>query len=138
MKNKHDIQTWLSAALTFHQTCKDTADAYGHGLGSETFVIMTQISNKMDYLLQLGSNTLTFTSRMISSSTSSSHNTKINNGTNSRSSGRRLLTAPAQQFPKWVSARDWKLLESNTVNIKANVIVAKDGSGTYSTISQDI
>ncbi|XP_057505492.1 pectinesterase-like [Actinidia eriantha] len=141
MKNKHDIQTWLTAALTFHQTCKDTADAYGHRLGglpNETFIITNQISNKMDYLLQLGSNTLAFTSRMITSSTSSSHKTKINNGTNSRSSGRRLLTSTAQQFPKWVSARDRKLLESNTVNIKANVIVAKDGSGTYRTISQAI
>nr|POF26653.1 putative pectinesterase/pectinesterase inhibitor 54 [Quercus suber]POF26654.1 putative pectinesterase/pectinesterase inhibitor 54 [Quercus suber] len=79
-KNKHDIQTWLSAALTFQQDCKDSADSLS--LSEEINIVQNQISKKMDYLSQLGNR---------------------------------------------------KLVEA-----KANVIVAKDGSGNYKTVSEAI
>lgn len=48
--HKADIQTWLSAAITFHQTCKDSLE---NQAGSNIY--LTEIHNKMGYLLQLGS-----------------------------------------------------------------------------------
>ncbi|KAJ7955369.1 Pectinesterase [Quillaja saponaria] len=88
-EKKHDIQTWLSAALTFQQACKDSAE----DLISDKFSsdLMEQISKKMDYLSQLGSNPLALVN---------------------------IIT------------------EATTT--KANVIVAKDGSGHYQTVSEAI
>ncbi|KAF5458568.1 hypothetical protein F2P56_022590 [Juglans regia] len=113
-KNKRDIQTWLSAALTFQQACKDTADSLSV---SEEFIV--QLSKKMDYLSQLVSNPLALVNRI----TGKSRNNKT-----------RPLGQDQATFPKWVYARDRKLLQATP--IKANAVVAKDGSGDgrYSTI----
>lgn len=114
-KNKQDIQTWLSAALTFQQTCKDSADE----INTLHEDIMNQISKKMTYLSQLSSNTLALVNLI-----TGTQNT--------------LESKQTQQgFPKWVSPKDRKLLlQGNT--IKANVVVAKDGSGNYRTVSEAI
>ena len=115
-KNKHDIQTWISAALTYQQACKDS-------VGGQSFSnsdLMGQISRKMDYLSQLGSNTLALVNKMT--------------GKLTESKSRQL--AEDNVFPSWVSAKDRKLLQAPT--IKANAVVAKDGSGNYKTISEAI
>ncbi|XP_012484333.1 pectinesterase [Gossypium raimondii] len=117
-KNKHDIQTWISAALTYQQACKDSADSHNFSNGD----LMGQISQKMDYLSQLGSNTLALANRIPGELT---HFTK----------SRRLAEAD-RVFPEWLSAKDRKLLQVLTV--KANAVVAKDGSGNYKTISEAI
>lgn len=117
-KNKHDIQTWLSAALTFQETCKETTDARA---GRSTDLIM-------DHLSQLSSNLLALANRITSSS--------------GGGGGRRLVDYDqieeerVELFPRWVSARNRKLLQSNS--IQADAIVAKDGSGNYGTISEAI
>ncbi|KAK0571795.1 hypothetical protein LWI29_021703 [Acer saccharum] len=108
-KNKHDIQTWLSAALTFQQTCKDSVET--------TLGLDHEISQKMDYLSQLVSNPLAIVNRITGDADSSRNN----------STG---------AFPNWVYSRHRKLLQANT--IKANVIVAKDGTGNYKTVSEAI
>ncbi|KAL3535468.1 hypothetical protein ACH5RR_003929 [Cinchona calisaya] len=113
-KNKHDIQTWLSAALTYQQTCKDIADAYAI---SNSF--MHEISKKMDYLSQLGSNPLALVNRITGAI---------------KGPGRGLIEE--QDFPRWISGHDRKLLQSNT--IEANAVVAKDGSGDYTTVAEAI
>ncbi|KAJ9687825.1 hypothetical protein PVL29_013862 [Vitis rotundifolia] len=116
-KNKHDIQTWLSAALTFQQTCKDLAVEMTRYFGTS----MVQISSKMDHLSQLTSNALAAINR-------------ITPGPKKTTSGRGL--SEEQVFPSWVSPRDRKLLQTTT--IKANAIVAQDGTGNYETISDAI
>ncbi|XP_059634668.1 pectinesterase-like [Cornus florida] len=117
-KNKEDIQTWLSAALTFQQTCKDEAEA--DGLANE---LMSPILHQMDYVSQLGSNSLALVNRITSHKPDSSKN-------------RRLLEEDDQVFPRWVSASDRKLLQATT--IKANAVVAQDGTGNYKTVSEAI
>ncbi|OAY54065.1 pectinesterase [Manihot esculenta] len=114
-KNKNDIQTWLSAALTFQQSCKDSTAGVGN----------SQISRKMDYLTQLVSNPLALINRI------TGNNSKLKNNTRSRRLGEEI-----KDFPKWVSAKDRKLLQSSI--IKANAVVAKDGTGNYRTISEAI
>ncbi|CAI9098414.1 OLC1v1035058C1 [Oldenlandia corymbosa var. corymbosa] len=121
--HKTDIQTWLSAALTYHQTCKDIADTH-----AASNFYMAEISKKMDYLSQLGSNPLALVNRIVAGS-------HKNTATATTVKGRGLAEEQ-QQFPSWVSAKDRKLLQSTTIN--ANVVVAKDGSGDYTTISEAI
>lgn len=117
-KNKRDIQTWLSAALTFQQACKDTADSL-----SVSEELMVQLSKKMDYLCQLVSNPLALVNRITGKSR---NNTTHPFGQNKA------------DFPKWVYARDRKLLQATAPVIETNAVVAKDGSGNYETISEAI
>ncbi|CAK7352276.1 unnamed protein product [Dovyalis caffra] len=120
-KNKHDIQTWLSAALTFQQACKDSTESLG--LSGEH---MPDISSKMDSLSQLASNSLALLNRI-----TGNYGTKLKNSTKNQS-----VEEESQGFPKWVSTKDRKLLQTST--IKANAVVAKDGTGNYKTISEAI
>ncbi|XP_021912048.1 pectinesterase [Carica papaya] len=111
-KKKHDIQTWISAAITFQQSCKDSVDS----LSLADTATAHQISRKMDYLSRLSSNALSMANRM----------SRIINNNNNYSDG--------GKFPRWVSGRDRNLLEANTV--KANVVVAKDGTGNFQTVKE--
>ncbi|KAL1566823.1 pectinesterase [Salvia divinorum] len=110
--HKSDIQTWLSAALTFQETCRDTikdhvtADSY-----------TAEIYKKIDHLSKLVSNSLALANRIAT-----------------QPAGRRLLQAG--DFPAWVSATDRKLLQSSPV--KANAVVAKDGSGNFKSVGEAI
>ncbi|KAG1334168.1 putative Pectinesterase 2 [Cocos nucifera] len=68
-------------------------------------------------------------------SESLSNSLDINMATTPAMSGgnRRLLS---DGFPNWLSATDRKLLQSSMIN--ADLVVAKDGSGDYKTISEAI
>ncbi|GMN49830.1 hypothetical protein TIFTF001_019000 [Ficus carica] len=41
-------------------------------------------------------------------------------------------------FPTWVAARDRRLLQAWEKDIKANIVVAKDGSGNYKTVKEAV
>ncbi|KAK1288378.1 Pectinesterase 2 [Acorus calamus] len=117
-ESKQDIQTWLSAVLTYHDSCKDS-------IGDDPpnrSLISAQISSKMDYLSFLASNSLALANRIPDIPTTS---------TNTR------RQAYEHVFPNWVSAEDRRaLLDTNT--IKADAVVAQDGTGDYKTISKAI
>lgn len=127
-KNKHDVQTWISAALTYQQACKDSAD--GHSFANSG-LMQQVISRKMEYLSQLASNTLALVNKISTTTTTTS---KSSTG---HSKARQLAEDDVDHvFPRWLSAKDRKLLQAPTV--KANAVVAKDGSGNYKTISEAI
>lgn len=111
-RNNNDIQTWLSASITFQQTCKDYADAH---TTTSAGGLMQRMSDKMHYLSQLGSNSLAFVNHV---------------------SKKGETNKEEDEFPKWVSAKGRKLLQGGS--IKANAIVAQDGSGDYKTVSEAI
>ncbi|WCJ42884.1 Plant invertase/pectin methylesterase inhibitor superfamily [Euphorbia peplus] len=111
--NKNDIQTWLSAALTYQQACKDSADTFRGHLSDD------RLSRKMAYLSKLASNPLALVNRITGSKSKKRH-----------------LAEEKQEFPSWVSAKDRKLLQTTTV--KANAVVAQDGTGNYETVSEAI
>nr|XP_004287680.2 PREDICTED: pectinesterase [Fragaria vesca subsp. vesca] len=119
-KNKQDIQAWLSAALTFQETCKDYAADHGLSLTSSENLRL-DLSKRIGYTSQLGSNLLALVNRVSSNSDNPKNTTR----------GKK-----AEMFPKWVSPKNRKLLQATTV--KANVVVAKDGSGNYKTVSEAI
>ncbi|KAK4391916.1 putative pectinesterase/pectinesterase inhibitor 54 [Sesamum angolense] len=116
-KHKADVQTLLSAALTFQQTCKDVVEDH---VPSNSYI--GELYKKMEYLSELGSNPLALVNRI------------AGNPTGKSPPGHRVLER--QGFPGWVSVRDRKLLQSS--EIKADVVVAKDGSGNFKTVSEAI
>lgn len=118
-KNKQDIQAWLSATLTFQETCKDYAADHGLSLTSSESV-RVDLSKRIDYASQLGSNLLALVNRVTSTGTPK-------NTTRDKQD---------EVFPEWISPKDRKLLQATTV--KANAVVAKDGSGNYITVSEAI
>lgn len=109
-KYKHDIQTWLSAAMTFQETCKDYA-------ADHQAVNISQIGKRIDDASESVSNLLALVNRI------SNHHINAE-------------TEKQEVFPKWISPGDRKLLQATT--IKANAVVAKDGSGDYKTVSEAI
>ena len=101
---KHDVQTWLSAAMTFQQSCKDSVlDSSGSSSA------VSHITQKMDHLSRLVSNSLALVDTFME------------------------IPKPTV-LPRWVSAGERKLLASRTSRSRPHVLVAKDGSGDYRTV----
>ncbi|RDX72911.1 Pectinesterase 2, partial [Mucuna pruriens] len=101
-----DVQTWLSTAVTNLETCKN--GFYDLGVP--------------DYVLPLLSNNVT----------------KLLSNTLSLNKGPSQYKPPSynkEGFPTWVKPGDRKLLQASSPASKANVVVAKDGSGKYTTVS---
>ena len=126
--SNEDTQTWLSAAMTNQQTCHNGFIDLNSPLPLPSSSFMSSnLSQSLSNSLALckgensGGNRRLLSERFI--------------GFNGENSGgnRRLLS---DGFPSWVSAADRKLLQSSTV--KANLVVAQDGSGNYKTISEAV
>ncbi|KAG5237942.1 hypothetical protein OIU76_012761 [Salix suchowensis] len=108
-----DLRSWLSTSGTCYQTCID-------GLSEAKIQAAAQ-----DYLKS--SSELTSNSLAII--------TWISKVASSVNIHRRLLNHEDQEMPKWLHPEDRKLLQSSDLKKKANVVVAKDGSGKYKRIS---
>ncbi|KAK1423665.1 hypothetical protein QVD17_18972 [Tagetes erecta] len=107
-----DLMTWVSAAGTYQQTCIDSFE-----------------ENVLGYLktsTELTSNSLAIIKGI--SSVASSYNQR-----------RRLMSfvEARDDMPGWLSGKERKLLQDTKLpaGIKADVVVAKDGSGKFKTIS---
>ncbi|KAH0453149.1 hypothetical protein IEQ34_017473 [Dendrobium chrysotoxum] len=111
----HDIQTWLSAALTNQVTCSDGIGAMGIDHNGKQ-AMMAQVN----VLSQHISNALALHASMTGSGGGRE---------------RRLLD---KKFPGWLTSSDRKLLQASPADIQAVAVVAKDGSGTHSTINEAI
>ncbi|KAJ4973232.1 hypothetical protein NE237_006406 [Protea cynaroides] len=114
--NWEDTQTWLSAAVANHQTCQDGFIE----LNSASY--MSFLPPMLGNFSKLLSNSLAINNQAASTLSSSKPG-----------GGRKLLS---DGFPSWVSTADRKLLQSSTAAAQANLVVAADGSGNYTTISQ--
>lgn len=114
--SNNDVQTWLSAALTNHQTCQNGFTDFN--LSSNYFETSPFMLSSFSKFI---SNSLAI-NKAATASVLSSENPKF----------RRLL---AKDMPGWISAADQKLLQATP---KADLVVAKDGSGNYMTISEAV
>ncbi|KAG6508191.1 pectinesterase-like [Zingiber officinale] len=109
-----DAQTWLSAAMANQRTCRDGFLE----LGSTAPVMDLDGGNLTESI----SNLLAVNNEMLTAA----------GGQHKRR--RRLMSQGL--FPKWVAAADRKLLEAS--DMKADLVVAKDGSGDYKTITEAV
>ncbi|XP_023738716.1 pectinesterase [Lactuca sativa] len=118
--NSHDILTWLSSASTNHETCQN--GFLDFNLSSHLQTFQSSLSGFSKYL----SNSLAINKAITLSHVTFSKQLK----------GRRLMTT--NDFPKWLSKRDRKLLATPSGGTSADIVVAQDGSGNYKTISEAI
>ncbi|XP_010932734.1 probable pectinesterase/pectinesterase inhibitor 17 [Elaeis guineensis] len=109
--SKDDVQTWLSAAMTNQQTCRNGFNDLGSSFPLGSPFLSYNIS-------ELLSNCLAINKAM----------------TPKKSGGNPRFLSDG--FPKWMSTTERKLLQSSNTN--ADLVVAKDGSGDYTTISEAI
>lgn len=119
------LKVWLSGAITYQETCLDafentTSDA-GHKMATALQTAMRMSSNGLSIITEL-SKTLT-----------EMHVTKP--------AGRRLLKEGGDnefELPEWVDDRVGvrRLLRMTARKLSAHVVVAKDGSGNFTTISE--
>ncbi|MCD7463898.1 hypothetical protein HAX54_051675 [Datura stramonium] len=107
-KRKSDAQIWLSGVLTNHVTCLDELD------------FVAENGKLVDELVSRAKTALA----MLASVTTTQNDEVF----------RPLLG----KMPAWVSSRDRKLLESWGKDIKANAVVAQDGSGDYQTLAEAV
>ncbi|KAK9099636.1 hypothetical protein Syun_026681 [Stephania yunnanensis] len=124
---KADIQTWLSAVLTFQHACKDSIQ--DHPINNE---LSLSISTKMESLTFLTSNSLALVNRI-------THDEMYQQNQQSTLDHHQVhySSSSSAALPGWMSKKGRKLLQTTTP-ITANAVVAKDGTGHYQTVSEAI
>ncbi|KAG6471132.1 hypothetical protein ZIOFF_072233 [Zingiber officinale] len=115
-----DIKSWLSAVITYQETCID---------GITQPELQEPMRNGMQTAAQVTSNAIAFVDAL--SSLLKSFNIDIN----MTSPGRRLLEEDGK-YPSWLSPHDRKLMAvQSRGQLTPNAVVAKDGSGNFKTIT---
>ncbi|KAL3516010.1 hypothetical protein ACH5RR_022912 [Cinchona calisaya] len=122
-----DMKIWLSGAITYQETCLDGFEDAQGDAGEK-------MRNALKTSMELTSNGLA----MINDVSSVLTTIDIPSFTN-----RRLLSEDVlghgidnNNIPIWVDAKRRELLQATPSTIKADLIVAKDGSGKYQTINE--
>ncbi|XP_010482487.1 PREDICTED: probable pectinesterase/pectinesterase inhibitor 60 [Camelina sativa] len=106
-----DAQTWLSTALTNTETCRRGST----DLNVTDFVTPIVSNTKISHLI---SNCLAINGALLTARKNES------------------ATGDSRGFPTWVSGKERRLLQSQSV--RANIVVAKDGSGHFKTVQAAI
>ncbi|KZV31026.1 putative pectinesterase/pectinesterase inhibitor 34-like [Dorcoceras hygrometricum] len=120
-----DILTWISASLTYHETCNE-------GFEELTGDVKNQMSDRLQDLSELVSNSLAiYNANGVSDDFSE---IPIQNRR------RRLLGSVEKHghFPAWLSRKDRMLLDLPVTALSVDIIVSKDGNGTHKTIAEAI
>ncbi|KAM0952451.1 putative pectinesterase [Dioscorea sansibarensis] len=108
-----DLRSWLSAALGNQDTCHES-------LSGTDGIVATLISTGLDTVTSLVSSSL----EEISSSSTIAER-------------RKLLRSDPTSFPVWLNAGDRRLLQAASAP-KPDVVVAQDGSGNYTTVTEAV
>lgn len=117
-----DLKIWLSGAVTYEQTCLD-------GFENTTGEAGERMKALLRSSQELTSNGLAMVTEI--SSIIASYNLPFN-------VSRRLLSEGdgEETAPSWMSDGRRRLLQATGKTIKADVVVAKDGSGKYRTVNE--
>ncbi|KAJ8766389.1 hypothetical protein K2173_022448 [Erythroxylum novogranatense] len=115
------LRIWLSATITYQQTCLDgfenTTGEAGHRM-KEILVASGQLT----------SNALAMVTGLAD----------IFKSMNFAGMNRRLLESSDDKFPTWVTPEKRRLLQATPATIKPDMIVAQDGSGQFKTINEAV
>ncbi|GLU16820.1 hypothetical protein SLE2022_332340 [Rubroshorea leprosula] len=118
-RNHHELQTIFSAAMTNQYTCLD-GFAYSRGrvrdiIKRGIYNISHHVSNSLVMLNKIPGDNKTSPSEVFPGYG------RVKNG-----------------FPKWLKQKDRKLLQATLNETKFDLIVAKDGTGNFTTISEAV
>ncbi|XP_057964548.1 pectinesterase [Malania oleifera] len=115
----HDLQTLFSAAITNQYTCLD-GFAY-----SEKKEIRNSIEDRMYEIGHLVSNSLAMLKKLPRAQKRARRAPEVFSEYGGMEGG----------FPEWVSRKDRRLLQTAANQTKYNAVVAKDGSGHFTTVA---
>ncbi|KAF2311776.1 hypothetical protein GH714_026652 [Hevea brasiliensis] len=121
-----DVVTWLSAALTNQDTCTE-------GFTDLSGAVKDQMSDKLRDLSELVSNCLA-----IFSATDSDDFFGVPIQNRRRLMDAEISEENADDLPSWLGRKERRLLNMPVSAIQADIIVSKDGNGTYKTITEAI
>ncbi|KAF5184980.1 Pectinesterase/pectinesterase inhibitor [Thalictrum thalictroides] len=127
--SREDVTTWLSAALTNQDTCME-------GFEGVSGTVKDQMVQNLRDVSELVSNSLAIYA--ISSKNKDFDGIPIENRK------RKLLQSgsPTEKsqsgFPGWLRRKERRLMDLPAAMIKADIIVSKDGNGTYKTVAEAI
>uniref|UniRef100_A0ACD5V3R1 Uncharacterized protein n=1 Tax=Avena sativa TaxID=4498 RepID=A0ACD5V3R1_AVESA len=119
--------TVLSAAITNQQTC---LEGFSYQKGG---AVRPYMEPGIRHIARMVSNSLAMAKKLPGAGAPSPSTV-----TESAQRERQPFTGYGQMvkgFPGWVKARDRRLLQAPASGINANAVVAKDGSGAYTTVS---
>ncbi|XP_029127404.1 pectinesterase 2.1-like [Cajanus cajan] len=109
-----DAHTWLSSVLTNHASCLD-------GLEEPAKALMVA---ELEDLISRSRTSLAMLVAVLPPKIP-----KV---------GHIIDETLSEDFPSWVRSKDRRLLESSGENMKANIVVAKDGSGNFKTVAEAV
>jgi len=117
-----DLKVWLSGAITYEQTCLDGFENTTGEAGEKMTALLKTSQELTKNALAMVSDITKFLSEL---QISGLH--------------RRLLSEESEDgIPSWVNDGKRRLLAATAGSIKADVVVAKDGSGKYKTINESL
>ncbi|KAE9593640.1 hypothetical protein Lal_00036603 [Lupinus albus] len=122
-----DVMTWLSAALTNHDTCEE-------GFENSNGSVKDEMINNLKDLSELVSNSLAIYS-------ASQRDDDDFSGVPIQNKRRLMMNIGEEDndnFPRWLNERDRKLVSLSVSEIQADIIVSKNGNGTVKTITEAI
>lgn len=116
----NDLLFWVSGAMTYQETCLD-GFVYTNGL----------VGQHMRLALKTG---MELTTNALAMMTQITTRFESSIGVTTTIHNRRLKSVA--RFPEWLDSNKRRLLEDNQGNVKADLVVAQDGSGKYRTINE--
>ncbi|KAF3456261.1 hypothetical protein FNV43_RR00911 [Rhamnella rubrinervis] len=116
-----DLKVWLGGAVTYEQTCLD-------GFENTTGEAGERMKSILKTAQELTSNGLAMVTEI--------YNILMSSNINVPAPQHRRLLNEEEETPSWVNERKRKLLAATPSTIKADVVVAKDGSGKYKTVNE--
>lgn len=116
-----DLKTWLSTAITDQETCLDALDELN------ATALLGETKNRMKNSTQYASNSLSIVAKVLG--ILANFDVPVH---------RKLLgiLRGGDGFPEWVGSGDRRLLQESKP--RADVTVAKDGSGNFKTIREAV
>ncbi|CAN1219714.1 Putative pectinesterase/pectinesterase inhibitor 28 [Linum perenne] len=120
-----DLKTWLSAAMTYQETCLD-------GFVNVSTKAGAKMKEFMNTSMELTTNGLDIVTGLDTLFTSFQPGRRLLQDANSLP----VLGHGRMPFPTWVPERFRRLLGDNSAATIADIVVAEDGSGDYKTINE--
>nr|AAK69695.1 putative pectin methylesterase LuPME1 [Linum usitatissimum] len=128
-----DVQTWLSAALTNQVTCKESLLLTKQSHHNKATILLETLAHNMTRTL--GNSLALYVNHVM-------NDKYYNYPSSSRPVGgggrKLLLTEDDNKFPAWLPAAKRKLLEASVGELEPHAVVAKDGSGTHTSIAEAV
>jgi len=128
-----DLETLLSAAITNQYTC---IDSFTHCKGNLKQSLLGGLRN----ISHLVSNSLAMVKNISAEASNLARRTVSNQNRRllSDQSDPNFMPMDSDGFPSWMSVGDRRLLQTSTGTVKPNAVVAKDGSGNYTNITEAV